>query len=349
MRPRPYRRSSRKAPRYCLIGFRSADPASDGSFHKIEVKVNRKGLTVRSRQGFYARDAADAEAAPRSPSAPLTEAIAGVVPESGIPLGVTVAPFAVPGSPLAAVAVVLGVDTGTGTTAAAPGARAGTATASLVATDRMQVLTGIFDRIGRPAGSLRKTIQFTWPAGRHGYGDVITRLDVPPGSYEVRIAAQSETSSRTGSVYTWVDVPAFGHDALSLSGAVVTVRDSATASPPMGRLAGVLPAVPTTRRTFTPDEHIALIVRAYRGSASGASSEPVRLRARIEDADGHRVSDESGTLNAALFLADQSADYAYPVPIATLTPGPYVLNLEASLGKSTVERRVRFEIQPAGQ
>jgi VWFA-related protein len=39
---------------YYLLGYDPSNAARDGRFRKIEVKVNRKGLNVRARRGYYA-------------------------------------------------------------------------------------------------------------------------------------------------------------------------------------------------------------------------------------------------------------------------------------------------------
>lgn len=38
---------------YYLIGFRSTNAAADGSYRRLEVKVSRGGMTVRSRRGYF--------------------------------------------------------------------------------------------------------------------------------------------------------------------------------------------------------------------------------------------------------------------------------------------------------
>ena len=45
----------RESDSYYLLGFRRANPVADGQFHKMTVKVSRRGLDVHSSKGYLAR------------------------------------------------------------------------------------------------------------------------------------------------------------------------------------------------------------------------------------------------------------------------------------------------------
>ena len=55
---------------YYLLGYTSSQSPTDGEFHEIEVRVNRPGVQVRNRRGFWAVTERDAE---RALQAPLNE------------------------------------------------------------------------------------------------------------------------------------------------------------------------------------------------------------------------------------------------------------------------------------
>ena len=57
-------RLARESRSYYLLGYVPKDAKADGKFRKISVKVNRPGLSVRARKGYFAPDPADAAAAP---------------------------------------------------------------------------------------------------------------------------------------------------------------------------------------------------------------------------------------------------------------------------------------------
>src|SRR4051812_7304201 len=94
---------------YYLLGFPPADPTPNGRFHKIEVKVDRRGVSIHTRAGYYAGETRAAGSKPTVVSPDASAAVDGILPRTDVPLRVNVAPFALPGRPESAVAIVLNV------------------------------------------------------------------------------------------------------------------------------------------------------------------------------------------------------------------------------------------------
>ena len=74
---------------YYMLGFYPKDP-TDKSWHKLEVSVNRPGMTVRHRIGYRSG------VAPRLPKSkdPLVQLSAGVLPRTDLPLRLAATPVA---------------------------------------------------------------------------------------------------------------------------------------------------------------------------------------------------------------------------------------------------------------
>ena len=92
---------------YYLLGFPPSDSSSN-RLHSIEVKVDRPGVHVRARSGYFGNEEA-ASAAAGSSRAPLARAVEGAVPRTDIPLSLVAVPFATPGKTTGTVALTLGV------------------------------------------------------------------------------------------------------------------------------------------------------------------------------------------------------------------------------------------------
>jgi hypothetical protein len=312
---------------YYLLGVESPGVVEDGRFHPIAVNVGRPGLEVRARSGYYdptkkEREALAAASAVRN----LDDAIAGVVPRGDLPMDVTVAPFAAAdGKP--ALTVTLAITQ--------PAERAAT-------TERVEVLARVFNQeTGKSVGSERRTIGVSWNASTAvaGQYEVLSRINVPPGRYEVRLGAKA-ADGRLASVYTSVDVPDFSNGPLALSGVVLSATPGPKAAP-RDAFRNLMPVIPTSRRTFGPADHVTSLVRAYRRNADGGD---LFATARITDTNDVIVAEDSASLALeAGRLA--TADYGVTLPTGTLPPGDYLLTVHIRDGDRTIDRAVRFRME----
>jgi VWFA-related protein len=319
---------------YYLLGY-EPQSANDGRFHRLEIKVNRPGLIVRARSGYYAPDAIKAvstgEPRKAGPS-PLRMAISGLLPLGDLPLQVTAAPFATPDKKLGAVAIVLGIvqDADTG---------------DMRTVEQIDFLVDAFSQDGSSKSAHGLKAQVTLKPnvkGKIGY-EVLTRIDLKPGRYELRLAATLPRTNTSGSVYYNVDVPDFTKAPLTLSGAMLSVTPSIVAAP-RERLVDLIPLVPTTQRYFTrKTDVVSAFVKVYqRGKGD---PKPVVMAARITDSKGVVVVNKVSTIAQLAFSGvDRAYGFRFPVPIAGLEPGGYLLTFEASAGATTSRRDIRFHV-----
>ena len=239
---------------YYLLGYQSTNPKPDGGFRQIQVKVNRPGVEVRNRSGYYARKPEKPKPS-KQPVSPIEEALARGLPGGDIPLRVSAAAFAVPGKRDADVAIVVGVREPLDT----PGAPA---------TRRVNVMATAFDDGWAGSfvvkGAFKQTIELTMRPGASVESpyEVFSRLPLKPGRYEVRFAAES--AGRTANVFVDVEVPDFAKADLSTSG-VVLARTPPSIQASMNVLADLIPVVPTTVREFGSTDRVTAFLRIYQG------------------------------------------------------------------------------------
>jgi hypothetical protein len=318
---------------YYLLGYQPANGRTEGRFRKTEVRVSIPGVTVRTRTGYFEPRAekAGAKAAAGSRSAPLAEALAGLVPLVGIPLRVNAASFARADSSQADVAVV--VD-------ASEVLPAG----SSVTTDDVDVLVHAYDMQGRLQASDRATVRlaFRLGAGESARYGVLSRLTMQPGRYQLRVALHSSALGKSGSVYTDLDVPDFSKPALSLSGVMLDVVPPLL-SAPKGKLSPLLPVLPTAQREFTAGEQVGAFLRVYQGGKGPLS--PVVVTARIVDGRDAEVFGKVDTLGQDRFGPARAADYRLMLPVGSLAKGPYLLSITATRGTLTARRDVRITLR----
>ena len=315
---------------YYLLAFSPADLNAKGKFHKIEVKVNRAGVNVRTRAGYYTGETRVKEAAPNLLNPETAAALEGVLPRPDVPLGVAVAPFALTGREESGVAVVLDVR-------------------QRVASDRsgsnqpVKVLVAAFDRHGRSVQSVEQTVGVELPSNATGdvAYEVLSRLALKPGHYEIRVALDAGSTERA-SVYTDVDIPDFAEQPLSLSG-IVVAASPASPSTPMDVFKDLLPIVPTARREFARTGRASAFVRVYQRLRE--APQPVSVTAQIHDTTGRVLMKDVASLDGAQFGANRAADYRIALPIDRLTVGEYLLSIEAAQGQHSAGRALRLTVR----
>jgi VWFA-related protein len=305
---------------YYVLAFESADRgAATGRDHVIEMKVARRDVSVQHRSLYQAgQTPAAREMAART--APLIKAVDATMPQTGLPLTLALAPFATPGRSTGTVAVTLRVLP----LEMAPDVPEGRETVNVV-------VAALDPARGRAVGSLTQRAEIPARVARTGEYELLSRIDLPPGRYEIRAALETASGVR-GSVYGFVEVPDFSGLPLALSGVAWHVSPEQM-SAPRNAFADLLPIVPTARRTFSFFDRVTAFVRLYTRTDA---ARPAHVTTRILDAQGRAVHEED---------RDGEADYQFDLPVERLAAGEYLLSIEATAGVNTASRRVPFTVQ----
>lgn len=324
---------------YMLAYYPPATDKRDGKFHKIDVKVSRPELTVRSRQGYVA--AKNRPAAPASKagtgSPEVREALQSPLPVSGLAMRVFAAPFkgVAPNA-----SVLVGVEMIGRTLNLAADNRV---ELSIVALDvQGKIRSGKSDTL-----TLRLSPKTKEQVERTGLRQ-LNRLDLPPGRYQLRFAAHDIGGGALGSVLYDLEVPDFYKNALNMSGLVLTSTSSVAL--PTARsdelLTGVLPGPPAAIRAFTQDDEIAVFAEVYDNQASSPHKVDITTTVTSDDAN---VVFKSNEERSSSDIQDKRGGYGYQgrVPLRDLKPGTYVLKVEARsrLGQGvSAKREVQFTV-----
>jgi hypothetical protein len=168
------------------------------------------------------------------------------------------------------------------------------------------------------------------------------RMDLRPGRYQLRIAAERISTSKAGSVHATVIIPDFAGDALSLSGVAI---GRAASAPVGGRevLADLLPFAPTVARTFASGDHVGALLRVHQ--SAGRPAQSVVMETAVLDAAGTVVHTGSRTIRAEAFADGSGVEHRFELPLATLTAGDYLLRFVAMAGAARARRDVRFSVK----
>jgi hypothetical protein len=304
---------------YYLLGFNPASAILRDTSRSIDVRVRAGGLKVKARSEYTLAD--EAPVANASADARLMRAASGVLPNDDVPFEVSAVPM-VAGRRAAAV-IVGRVENETRPT---------------------RLLTAAFTPTATPVVSRRLSIRtVTGRAADSGAMGLVSALALEPGFYELRVATEL-SGGATGSVHTFVEVPDFKRERLSMSGVLLHVAPEEPAAP-REEIDNVLPFVPTAQRAFTRADDVSAFVQIAQGTERRDTLQSVTLRVRVIDAQDAAVRDQSLELAATAFTKNRTANSKMKVPTRGLAPGRYLLRLSTTMGERHVERTLRFEMR----
>lgn len=338
---------------YYLIGYQPdeghfLDRNGQPRFHRLKLAVNRKGLRVRSRRGFYARPET-AQTQPRATG--FLDALFSPFPAVEVPVRLT-ALFSHHAKRGALVRCLLRIDAEKLTFSEQPDGRL-----------KAELDAGvvIVAASGRRAGSDTRTytVSFTPDAVANARRNgLLLALDLPiqAGPHQIRAAVWERQTSRGGSAYEFLDVPDVASGRLALSGLVMTGASDGSAPPPV---AGAEEAdaqtmdpnaTPAVRR-FRPGSPVAYAFAVYNARREAAGGEP-RLNVHLNlYRDGTRLEDlPAGQLEVSAPSAEAPVAVGGRLRLSSrIEPGEYTLEvivLDAMRGAKggVALERIDFEV-----
>jgi len=314
---------------YYVLGIQPLDGTRNGRFRPVDVRVNRPGLTVRTRAGYFApSDEAPARPSNRPERPALERAIAGGLPSGDVPMSLAVAPLAGDRPRTGVIHVV-----------------AGFGALGLPADgEEIDVLVTAFRDDWKEAGTVTQSVHVTAPRrGGPPHVDIPLELDVPPGRYEIRAALTRTRAGQTGSAYASVVVPDFSREALVLSGVLIEWKDAATSDGNGGRTSGAAAPRATTRRQFTPTDQIAARMTVYQGGRQPPLVTHIEMRI-VDDSDRVRASRRL-EIQPPSFAEARGAEVQFDVPLTGLEPGEYLVSFDATSARGASVRHVRLSVR----
>ena len=322
---------------YYVLGYHPTELKQDGKFHEITVKVKRPGVQVRARKGYYATKPGKNTPAPVDPTISLLNSPLAV---SGLGLRLTTSTMKGDGQNVRVAMTIelAGSDLG---------ANVGGAT-----DNKVDLTYAALDTSANVKASGRKTLDLALkPETRAAIAEsglrLVTELQVPPGRYQLRLAAHAPVTGRSGSVFTNLDVPDFTKGSIAI-GNIMLSSSSAGKVPTSMDVAGLkdlLPAPPTTSRTFALEDTLVVYGQVYDNDADKAHT--VDLSATVRDDTGTQAFVTRESRDGREIGADRGYAYVARIPLQDLVPGRYVLTVQARsrLGGDPATKEIEFTIK----
>ena len=321
---------------YYLLGYQP-EKAPDGKWHKLDVRVSRPGVTVRSRRGYQATAPSELAASPQAndthksdgkkgsskgPTRPLDPAVMASPPDDTIAL--RVAPYVLGAEEvaLARVLIALEVDMSTLAFDATGTRRQATVDLTILGLSRDEPKLFPLDE------RLKLDVQGTAVGG---WLTLSREIRMPAGVAQVRVLVHDVTTGRAGTVTQRLVVPAL--DRPFLSTPILTDRIET----PRG---GAPRLVPLAHRRFRPEGRLYCAYEVFGMTDSEG-------RATTQVAGSHTLQTEEGRVISTSPLTRIAVDLGGRVvrmlalPLDGLEEGGYQLTLEVvdhASGRTLVTR-----------
>ena len=329
---------------YYLVAWKpDSDNQSSGRFRNIEVSiVGRPDLTVRVRRGFYDRDPATAENsqndATKTIATKLRDAILAPYPQNGLPISLSTVYYdAAAKGPTVFASIQI------------PGEfmTFGPENAKIQA---VVDVTGVFYNLkGDPINSFLERIVTTGPSAEAAkdYRRDITYIypaQVPPGLYQVRVAARDDRSGRIGTAHSWIEIPDLTKKQLAMSSLLLGERTQAMMNINANEIA---PIHQSATQSFKRESNLRFLLFAYNTQPATTDGKPdVAIQVQV-------VRDNQPVITSALrkVSTDGVADltrlpYAAEVSLSSLMPGQYILHVTVidRVSKQSISQQTHFEV-----
>ncbi len=331
---------------YYVLGYYPTNDKRDGRFRKVEVRVARPGVKVQARNGYTAAKGkaptASAKVDAKVP-ADVLDALSNPIPSAAVQLSIFAAPFTGP-APKASIALAVEFSPQTLHFVEENGKFNEDIELHVLAVDG----SGKMQDGGPTTMPLRLSAPNHDAVLANGFR-VLRRLTVPPGRYQIRVAAREANGKEVGTVTQTLDVPDFSKGSLQMSGVMVSAKSAIripTANPDP-QLKDVLPGSPTATRDFPRGDVLAIFAEVYDNQPSPPHR--VAISSSILTDDGREMfaaADERSSED----LQGKKGGYGYTreLPLGDLPPGRYVLRVTAHslLGTNVaVSRDVEFRVR----
>ncbi len=311
---------------YYAIGFHSTNPARDGKYRKLTVKIDRPGVKLDYRPGYYA-PADFKHSGKEDREQELQDQLASDLPATDMAVYMNAMYFrldenrffmpvslVVPGSQIP---FVKGGDKDKAT---------------------LDIIGAVLDQTQRPVGRVRDTVKLNLDPSlqaRQKNIQYTTSFNLPPGKYQLKFVVRENQTGRMGSFIADVTLPDLKKAPLKMSSIVLaSQRQPSKKDDPLVRDGEEY--VPNISHVFRQDQHMYLLYEIYdpahEKAAEGAPKEAkpaIDLLSSLELIQGSTKVYETPIVQAKSINVEgrDAVSIELDVPLSGLKPGPYVCQL----------------------
>ena len=339
---------------YYLLGYRSTNPARDGRYRRIVVKVNVPGVKLDYRRGYYA-PADYQHSTKEDKELQLQQELASDLPTTDLPVYLSTAYFRLAAN-IFFVPISLVV----------PGSQIPFTRASDRDKATLDVIGLVLDDQHHPVTQIRDTVKLAVDSSsevRKKNVQYDTGVSLPPGKYHLKFVVRENQTGRMGSFETDLTVPDLKSQPLKISSIVVASQlqtaKKGTALNPLVRDGEEI--VPNVTHVFSAGQHLLLYYEVYdpgrsntaQASQTGAANSAIRLLTSVAFFRGKaKVFESSQVELTQLNARDRKAGvFQLDLPLSSLSPGFYTaqINVIDDAAGSFLFPRFALLIRPEGK
>ena len=311
---------------YYLLGYRSTNPARDGRYRRITVKVNVPGVKIDYRRGYYA-PADYQHSTKEDKELQLQEQLASELPATDLPLYLSAAYFRMETRKYY-VAVSLVV----------PGSEIPFTRNSDRDKANLDVIGLVLDSEQHPITRIRDTVKLavdTSAQVRKKNVQYDTGLNLPPGKYHLKFVVRENQTGRMGSFETDLVVPDLKSQPLKMSSIVLAsqIQSAKKGGAPSPLIRGGEEIIPNVTHVFSATQHLKLYYEVYdpghtnapQASQTGPANSGIHLLTSVAFFRGKAKVLESSLVEVTeLNARDRKAGaFQLDLPLGSLRPGFY--------------------------
>lgn len=311
---------------YYLLGYHSTNPAQDGRYRRITVKVNVTGAKIDYRRGYYA-PADYKHSTKEDKELQLQQELASELPTTDLPLYLSAAYFRIDAKKyFIPISLVV------------PGREIPFLRSSDRDRATLDVIGVVLDSEKHPVTQIRDTVKLAIDSSSQVQKKNVqydTGLSLPPGKYHLKLVVRENQSGRMGSFETDLEVPDLKLQRLKMSSIVVAsqLQPAKNGSTPNPLIRDGSEIIPNVTHVFSSAQHLRLYYEVYDpghvtaadAPASGPSKTGIHLLSTVSFFRGKaRVFESSMVELTELNARDRGAGvFQLDLPLNSLKPGFY--------------------------
>jgi len=311
---------------YYAIGFRSTDQARDGRYRKLTIKIDRPGVKLEYRPGYYA-PADFKHSGKEDRERELEEQLASDLPATDMAVYMDALYFRldenrffvpvsliVPGSQIP---FVKGGDKDKAT---------------------LDIIGSVIDEVKRPIGHVRETVKLNLDPSLQARQKSIqytTSFNLPPGKYQMKFVVRENQTGLMGSFEAEITLPDMKKAPLKMSSILLSsMREASKKESPLVHDGEEY--VPNISHVFRQNQHLYLLYEIYSPAhEKAAENQPkgtkpgIDLLTSLELIQGSTKVYETPLVQAKAINVEgrDAVAIELDVPLAGLKPGQYTCQL----------------------